>query len=108
MSTSAGRTAARCVAIIAAGGHGRRLGSDRPKQYLELGGVSILERSLRAFVNHPRISEVIVALPPGDAADPPAFIRRSATACAWSRAGNGGRIRWRSRSRPRDPRPRSS
>jgi 2-C-methyl-D-erythritol 4-phosphate cytidylyltransferase / 2-C-methyl-D-erythritol 2,4-cyclodiphosphate synthase len=75
MNTSAGRAAARCVAIIAAGGHGRRLGSDRPKQYLELGGVSILERSLRAFVSHPRISEVIVALPPGDAADPPAFIR---------------------------------
>jgi 2-C-methyl-D-erythritol 4-phosphate cytidylyltransferase / 2-C-methyl-D-erythritol 2,4-cyclodiphosphate synthase len=75
MNTGAGRSVVRCVAIIAAGGQGRRLGSGRPKQYLELGGVPILERSVRAFVDHPRISDVVVALPPGDAADPPGFIR---------------------------------
>jgi 2-C-methyl-D-erythritol 4-phosphate cytidylyltransferase/2-C-methyl-D-erythritol 2,4-cyclodiphosphate synthase len=53
------------TAIIAAAGSGRRVGSDTPKQMLDIGGGSMLQHSLKAFLGHPRISEVIVALPDG-------------------------------------------
>ena len=52
-------------AIIAAAGSGTRLGSARPKQMLDIGGGSMLAHSLRAFLTHPRIAEVIVVLPAG-------------------------------------------
>ena len=54
------------AAIIAAGGRGLRLGADRPKQFLEIGGRSILELSLAALVASPRIDEFVVALPAAD------------------------------------------
>jgi 2-C-methyl-D-erythritol 4-phosphate cytidylyltransferase/2-C-methyl-D-erythritol 2,4-cyclodiphosphate synthase len=60
----------RVTAIIAAGGRGLRFGGDRPKQFLDLRGRPILERSVRAFLNHPRVAEVIVALP-AELMDPP-------------------------------------
>jgi 2-C-methyl-D-erythritol 4-phosphate cytidylyltransferase len=50
-------------AIIAAGGRGLRLGGAVPKQLLTLAGRPILERSVAIFVDHPEISEIIVALP---------------------------------------------
>ena len=52
-------------AIIAAAGSGRRVGSDKPKQMLDIGGGTMLQHSLKAFLAHPRISEVIVVLPAG-------------------------------------------
>jgi len=60
--TTGGRTLAS--AIIAAGGRGVRLGADQPKQFLDIGGRTILERSVEAFSRHPAIGEVVVALPP--------------------------------------------
>jgi 2-C-methyl-D-erythritol 4-phosphate cytidylyltransferase/2-C-methyl-D-erythritol 2,4-cyclodiphosphate synthase len=50
-------------AIIAAGGRGARVGADRPKQFLDLAGATILDRSIDAFLQHAVIDEVIVALP---------------------------------------------
>ncbi len=50
-------------AILAAGGLGTRLGADRPKQFLDLHGRSLLELSLAALATHPGVHEVIVALP---------------------------------------------
>ena len=50
-------------AIIAAGGSGTRLGAAVPKQTLDIGGRSMLERSAVAFLEHPRISEVVFVLP---------------------------------------------
>jgi 2-C-methyl-D-erythritol 4-phosphate cytidylyltransferase / 2-C-methyl-D-erythritol 2,4-cyclodiphosphate synthase len=58
------------TAIIAAGGRGTRFGGDRPKQLVEVQGRPILERSVRAFLTHPEINEVIVALP-AELMDPP-------------------------------------
>jgi 2-C-methyl-D-erythritol 4-phosphate cytidylyltransferase / 2-C-methyl-D-erythritol 2,4-cyclodiphosphate synthase len=52
------------TAIIAAGGAGHRLGAGVPKQLLDLGGCSILSRSVDAFAAHPEVDDVIVALPP--------------------------------------------
>lgn len=51
------------AAIIAAGGRGARLGADRPKQFLDLGGRSILELSVAALAASGRIQEIVVALP---------------------------------------------
>lgn len=62
------------TAIIAAGGTGRRLGADAPKQMLEIGGRTMLQRSVEAFTSHPRVEEVIVALPADLAAQPPAWL----------------------------------
>lgn len=59
------------TAIIAAGGVGHRLGAGVPKQLLEVGGMSILQRSVAAFAAHPEVDDVIVALPPELAAAPP-------------------------------------
>ena len=53
----------RVTAIIAAAGAGRRLGADRPKQLLEIGGRTMLEHSTSAFLGHPRVSDVIAVLP---------------------------------------------
>mgnify|MGYP006281534509 CR=1 FL=1 len=51
------------AAIIAAGGRGVRLGADRPKQFLEIGGRSILGMSIAALASSDRITEIVVALP---------------------------------------------
>ncbi len=50
-------------AIIAAGGRGLRLGADRPKQFLEVGGRSLLELSVSALAASDRVQEIVVALP---------------------------------------------
>ena len=51
------------AAIIAAGGRGVRFGADRPKQFLDIGGRSILELSVAALAANDRIDEIVVALP---------------------------------------------
>jgi 2-C-methyl-D-erythritol 4-phosphate cytidylyltransferase / 2-C-methyl-D-erythritol 2,4-cyclodiphosphate synthase len=66
------------TAIIAAGGRGARFGSDRPKQLLTLAGRPILQHSVEAFVRSDRIAEIVIALPAGLAATPPAYLRGSA------------------------------
>lgn len=60
--------------IIAAGGQGTRLGAVRPKQFLEVGGRSLLEWTVRALTACPEVDELVVALPAADAAAPPAFL----------------------------------
>jgi 2-C-methyl-D-erythritol 4-phosphate cytidylyltransferase len=42
------------------------MGGERPKQYVELAGATLLEHSLRALLASPRISAVMVALHPDD------------------------------------------
>ncbi len=49
--------------VIVAGGKGARLGSDLPKQLLDLGGRSMLQRSVDAFDSHPRLTEFVIVLP---------------------------------------------
>jgi 2-C-methyl-D-erythritol 4-phosphate cytidylyltransferase/2-C-methyl-D-erythritol 2,4-cyclodiphosphate synthase len=67
-------------AIIAAGGHGSRLGGAELKQLRLVGGRAVLERSVSAFVAHPAIAEVIVALPQHLVDDPPPYLRDHADA----------------------------
>ena len=51
------------TAIIAAAGAGRRLGASKPKQLLDIGGGSMLQHSVRAFADHPRVSDIVLVLP---------------------------------------------
>lgn len=56
--------------IIAAGGQGTRLGAGVPKQWLAIDGRTLLERSVAAFDAHPRVSEIVIVVPPGTADAP--------------------------------------
>lgn len=55
----------KCVAIIVAGGTGSRMGGETPKQFLSLGGRTILDRAVSAFAASPRIDGIVLVLPPG-------------------------------------------
>ena len=57
------------AAIIVAAGQGVRMGADRPKAFLRLRGLTLLERSVGAFLSHARVDRVVAAVPdPGEAA----------------------------------------
>lgn len=49
-------------AVIPAAGVGARMAADRPKQYLMLGGITILEHSINCFLGHPGLLGVVVSL----------------------------------------------
>jgi 2-C-methyl-D-erythritol 4-phosphate cytidylyltransferase / 2-C-methyl-D-erythritol 2,4-cyclodiphosphate synthase len=67
----------RVAAIVAAGGQGTRLGTTVPKQFLELGGRTVLDRSVEALASCEAIGLIVVALPEGDAANPPRYLMRA-------------------------------
>lgn len=50
-------------AVIVAGGQGVRMGADRPKQFLEIGGKPILRHTIERFLAFDPSIEVIVVLP---------------------------------------------
>ena len=50
-------------AIIVAGGKGQRMGADMPKQFLPVGGVPILMRTIKRFRQYSQNLGIIVVLP---------------------------------------------
>ena len=48
------------TAILLAGGSGTRFGADKPKQFLEMNGKTILEHTIIAFHTHPHIDRIII------------------------------------------------
>ena len=56
------------IALVVAGGRGTRLGADLPKQYLPLGGRSVLRHSIETFLAHPDIDDVQVVIHADDRA----------------------------------------
>ena len=50
--------------IIVAGGTGTRMGSDIPKQFLKLGGIPILVRTLKTFFSYDPQAKIIVVMHP--------------------------------------------
>ena len=57
-------SAMKNVAILMAAGKGSRMGSEVPKQFVEINGRMLMEYSLQTFQDHPRIDEIVVVLPP--------------------------------------------
>ncbi len=53
-------------ALVVAAGRGSRFGGELPKQYLALGGVSLLRDAVAAFAEHPRVTDVMVTIRPED------------------------------------------
>ena len=51
-----------CVALIVAAGSGQRFGDDRPKQYCQLGGKTVLARAIQQFSSHPGIDQIGVVI----------------------------------------------
>jgi len=54
------------VAIVVAGGSGKRMLHDRPKQYVPLAGIPILARTLIPFEKAPSIDRIILVVPDDD------------------------------------------
>jgi 2-C-methyl-D-erythritol 4-phosphate cytidylyltransferase/2-C-methyl-D-erythritol 2,4-cyclodiphosphate synthase len=52
----------KVIALVVAAGSGSRMGKDMPKQYLSLGGKTVLRHCLETFRRHPRISGVRVVI----------------------------------------------
>ena len=48
------------IAVLLAGGSGRRMGGPEPKQFIQISGRSILEHSIRAFHQHDGIDEIVI------------------------------------------------
>lgn len=57
------------VALVVAAGRGTRMSGDVPKQYRQLGGQSVLRRTLGCFVSHPGVARVYTVIHPDDADD---------------------------------------
>ena len=49
-------------ALVVAAGRGTRFGGDVPKQYLPLGGGTVLRHAAAAFARHPRIAGVQIVI----------------------------------------------
>ena len=63
---SASAETSRIVALICAAGVGRRMGADRPKQYLKLGAWPMLVHTVRAIASVGRVAETVVVVSPED------------------------------------------
>jgi len=68
-ASTAHEAPARSVdAIVLAAGRGTRVASEVPKQYLPLGGRTVLARAIDAFLGHPDVRRVVVVIGEGDEA----------------------------------------
>lgn len=52
------------LAVLVAAGRGERMGTERPKAFLELAGQALLVRALRALETASRVDRVIAVVPP--------------------------------------------
>jgi len=50
------------IAMILAGGTGRRLGADIPKQFIEVEGKTVLAYTVEIFQNHPEVDAILVVV----------------------------------------------
>lgn len=50
------------IAIILAGGIGKRLGLDKPKQLLKIAGKTVLEHTVNVFQDHNQIDEIAIVI----------------------------------------------
>jgi 2-C-methyl-D-erythritol 4-phosphate cytidylyltransferase/2-C-methyl-D-erythritol 2,4-cyclodiphosphate synthase len=76
--------------IVVAGGRGQRLGGAIPKQLLDLGGRTILQRSVAAFDRHHATRSLVVVLPPDLVGFGPTLVGETTRPCQYV-AGGGRR-----------------
>lgn len=58
---------AKAAVVIVAAGRGERAGkAEGPKQYRTIGGRPVVSHTLEAFLSHPRIGRIVVAIHPDD------------------------------------------
>lgn len=65
-------------AVVPAAGHGSRMPSTKPKQYLALNGRTLLQRAVETLCELPNISGVIVVLSEGDSLWPTLSVSKNA------------------------------
>jgi 2-C-methyl-D-erythritol 4-phosphate cytidylyltransferase len=63
--------------VVVAGGAGRRVGGDVPKQFVEIRGRAVLQRALETFLEHPAVESVVVVLPAETVVAPPRWLASS-------------------------------
>lgn len=54
------------IAVVPAAGVGSRMKADRPKQYLEIHGKTILEHTVEKLLSHPQVAQIVVAISDDD------------------------------------------
>ena len=67
--------------ILVAAGRGVRAGGSTPKQLLDLGGQTMLQRSVAACDAHPDVDELVVVLPAEWVGDGPALVGATRAQC---------------------------
>lgn len=75
----------RNIAIVLAGGSGTRMGLGRPKQFLEMGGKTILEHSVDAFHANPLIESIIIVSNPDFIDEAGAIVARRRQLADWTK-----------------------
>ena len=58
--------ASSIIAIVPAAGVGRRMGAERPKQYLQINEATVLEHTVYKLLSHPNIAKVVVVVGKND------------------------------------------
>ena len=53
-------------AVVPAAGIGSRMQADRPKQYLDLDGKTVIEQTLERLASHPRIKGIVISVAEND------------------------------------------
>lgn len=76
-------------AIVPAAGVGKRMRADRPKQYLQIFGKTVLEHTLENLISHPQIEHIVLALHPQD----PYFDELHCSGAQWLTRVDGGKER---------------
>lgn len=60
--------------LLPAAGRSERAGAGPPKQFRPIAGIPMLLRAVRPFARHPRVGQIVIALPAEIAADPPPWL----------------------------------
>ncbi|MBO5703655.1 MAG: 2-C-methyl-D-erythritol 4-phosphate cytidylyltransferase [Bacteroidaceae bacterium] len=84
----------KIVAVLLAGGVGNRFGADRPKQFFEIAGRTILEYSVDAFQRNENIHEIAIVSHPNHVSDVRQLI---ASNSSWTKVNSvleGGKERY--------------
>lgn len=75
----------KTTAVILAGGSGKRMGLDRPKQFLVMDGKTVLEHSVDAFHTNELIESIIIVSNPDFVNDVEAIVRERHEAGDWTK-----------------------